>query len=146
MEVTKWLKPSTRVSRIGDSASVQAATRVNAEQVSKRTMCRRAGASVLRPRDLGRHKRGVSDRDGRSLWASQSFNLGTELLHERRDNACTESGFWLKKVAVRPANPIVRDRKLPIRSGHIKRDGDLTFDFILGERILQCIDDEFGND
>ena len=32
MEATKWLKPSVSVSRIGDSASVQAATRVNAEQ------------------------------------------------------------------------------------------------------------------
>src|SRR5215467_16311879 len=40
MEVTKWLKPSSSVSRIGDSASVQAATRVNAEQAPKRTMCR----------------------------------------------------------------------------------------------------------
>ena len=40
MEVTKWLKPSISVSQIGDSASVQAATRVNAEQTSKRTMCR----------------------------------------------------------------------------------------------------------
>src|SRR5438034_11724294 len=40
MEVTKWLKPSISVSRIGDSASVQAATRANAEQVSKRTMRR----------------------------------------------------------------------------------------------------------
>jgi hypothetical protein len=30
MEETKWLKPSISVSRIGDSASVQAATRVNA--------------------------------------------------------------------------------------------------------------------
>ena len=40
MEVTKWLKPSISVSRIGDSASVQAVTRVNAEQTSKRTMCR----------------------------------------------------------------------------------------------------------
>src|SRR6266403_3269359 len=40
MEVTKWLKPSISVSRIGDSASVQAATQVNAEQASKRTMCR----------------------------------------------------------------------------------------------------------
>ena len=39
MEVTKWLKPSISVSRIGDSASVQAATRVNAEQASKRTLC-----------------------------------------------------------------------------------------------------------
>jgi len=32
MEETKWLKPSVSVSRIGDSASVQAVTRVNAEQ------------------------------------------------------------------------------------------------------------------
>src|SRR5438034_1523321 len=41
MEVTTWLKPSISVSRrIGDSASVQAATRVNAEQASKRTMRR----------------------------------------------------------------------------------------------------------
>jgi len=38
MEVTKWLKPSDSVSRIGGSASVQAVTRVNAEQTSKRTM------------------------------------------------------------------------------------------------------------
>ncbi len=40
MEVTKWLKPSECASRIGDGASVQAATRVNAEQASKRTMRR----------------------------------------------------------------------------------------------------------
>jgi len=40
MEVTKWLKPSISVSQIGDSASVQAVTRVNAEQTSKRTMRR----------------------------------------------------------------------------------------------------------
>ena len=41
MEVTKWLKPSISVSRIGDSASVQAATRVNAEQASKCAVKRR---------------------------------------------------------------------------------------------------------
>ena len=40
MEATKWLKPLVSVSRIGDSASVQAVTRVNAEQASKRTMRR----------------------------------------------------------------------------------------------------------
>jgi len=33
-EVTKWLKPSDSESQIGDSASVQAVTRVNAEQDS----------------------------------------------------------------------------------------------------------------
>src|SRR6516165_4621131 len=40
MEETTCLKPSDSGSRIGDRASVQAATRVNAEQASKRTMCR----------------------------------------------------------------------------------------------------------
>jgi hypothetical protein len=40
MEVTKWLKPSDSESQIGDSASVQAVTRVNAEQASKRSMRR----------------------------------------------------------------------------------------------------------
>jgi hypothetical protein len=40
MEETKWLKPSVSVSRIGDSGSVQAVTRVNAEPASKRTMRR----------------------------------------------------------------------------------------------------------
>ena len=49
MEVTKWLKPSISVSRFGDRASVQAATRVNAEQASKRSMCR-----PTRPPNRGR--------------------------------------------------------------------------------------------
>jgi hypothetical protein len=41
MEETKWLEPSDwRVTIYGDSASVQAVTRVNAEQTSKRTMRR----------------------------------------------------------------------------------------------------------
>jgi hypothetical protein len=38
MEVTKCLKPSDNGHEFGDRASVQAATRVNAEQASKRTM------------------------------------------------------------------------------------------------------------
>ena len=49
MEVTKWLKPSGNGSHFGDSASVQAATRVNAEQASKRSMCR-----PTRPPNRGR--------------------------------------------------------------------------------------------
>jgi hypothetical protein len=44
MEVTKWLKPSISVLRIGDSASVQAATQVNVEQPRK-------GRCVGRPDD-----------------------------------------------------------------------------------------------
>ena len=40
MEVTKCLKPPDSGHEFGDCASVQAATRVNVEQTSKRTMCR----------------------------------------------------------------------------------------------------------
>jgi len=47
MEVTKWLKPSISVSRIGDNASVQAATRVKAEQASKRSMLSSKGGMLF---------------------------------------------------------------------------------------------------
>ena len=47
MEVTKCLKPlGSR--HVGDGASVRAATRVNAEQASKRTMCRSSRQRVRR--------------------------------------------------------------------------------------------------
>ena len=49
MEVTKCLKPSGKGHEFGDRASVQAATRVNAEQASKRSMCR-----PTRPPNRGR--------------------------------------------------------------------------------------------
>jgi hypothetical protein len=63
VEVTKRLKPSVkRVTKYGDGASVQAVTRVNAEQTSKRSMhrptrqpyrgrlIRRSGMSKAAPR------------------------------------------------------------------------------------------------
>jgi hypothetical protein len=65
MEVTKWLKPSISVSRIGDSASVQAATRVNAEQSSKRTM-RRSTRRLYR---------------GRLKWRGEMSEEYAQLLH-----------------------------------------------------------------
>ena len=88
----------------------------------------------------------MSDRHGRALGTGQGFNLGIELLRKRLDDAGAEPGFWLSKDAVRPANPIVGNRKFPIRSGHIVRDGDLTVDFFVGERVFQSIHDEFGHD
>ena len=88
----------------------------------------------------------MSDRYSRALWAGQGFNLGIELLRERFYDSRSEAGFWLSKHAVRLANPIVRDRNLPIRSFDIIRDDDLTFDIVGWERMLQSIHDEFGND
>ena len=64
MEETKWLKPSISVSRIGNSASVQAATRVNAEQASKRTM-RRTTRQPFRGRLI--RLDGMSETDAQSL-------------------------------------------------------------------------------
>ncbi|MDP8919826.1 MAG: transposase, partial [Pseudomonadota bacterium] len=68
MEVTRWLKPSISVSRIGDSASGQAATRVNAEQASKRMMCR-----------LTRHP-----YRGRLIWLGRMSEAYPPLLHRGR--------------------------------------------------------------
>ena len=49
MEVTKWLKPSNSGHDLVTAPSVQAATRVNAKQASKRSMCR-----PTRPPNRGR--------------------------------------------------------------------------------------------
>ena len=61
MEETKCLKPSDSGSRTGDRASVQAATRVNAEQAAKRTKdrlqhqrCRRHADPIPHARDAQR--------------------------------------------------------------------------------------------
>ena len=66
MEVTKWLKPSGNGSHFGDSASVQAATRVNAEQASKRSMCRPTRppnrGRLLRPGEMSEEFQSAPDR------------------------------------------------------------------------------------
>src|SRR5450830_1643651 len=89
---------------------------------------------------------GVSDRHGRSVGAAQSFNFGVELLCKRVDDAGAKPGFWLGKDADRISNSIVSDRKLPIRSRNIKRNGDLPVFFIFAKRVLYRIDDELRDD
>ena len=78
MEVTKRLKPSVkRVTKYGDSASVQAVTRVNAEQASKTTMAITAITAKTRKRPSGSknptdHDRTTSAffrRERPQLWA-----------------------------------------------------------------------------
>jgi hypothetical protein len=54
--------------------------------------------------------------------------------------------FWLRKDAVRPAGPVVSDRKLPIRSIDIIGDDYPPIDFIGGERMLQGIHHKLGGD
>src|SRR6266404_7873239 len=50
-------------------------------------------------------KSGMSDRHGRSLWAGQSFNVGTELLRERLDDARAEPRFLVEQRH-RPASQL----------------------------------------
>jgi hypothetical protein len=96
-----------------------------------------------RSRDSGlRQKRGVSDRHGRSFRAGHGFHLGTELLSERLDDTRAEAGFCLSKDAVRPAYPVVSDRKLPIHPCGIIPDGYPAIALVVGERMLQSIHDK----
>src|SRR5260370_11082352 len=84
MEVTKWLKPSDSASRIGDGASVQAVTRVNAEQASKRTMHRPTRLPYRgRLTRLGRIER---------KWYAQSLCRGSgDSMYTRKANATREA-------------------------------------------------------
>ena len=81
MEETKWLKPLISVSRIGDSASVRAATRVNAEQASKRTM-RRPTRQPFRGRLI--RLDGMSETDAQSLRRGSGDSMRAGCCQEAR--------------------------------------------------------------
>jgi hypothetical protein len=70
MEATKWLKPLVERVTLGDLASVQAVTRVNAEQTSK-TLMRRPTRPPLRGR-LARPGKRAKKAPGRfaGVWAT----------------------------------------------------------------------------
>ena len=103
MEVTKWLKPSISVSRIGDSASVQAATRVKAEQASKRTMCR-----PIRTWNRGRLTR-----------LGEKSEEYTQLLHRGSAAACTPG----KRTQHGKPQCVIRDDQPDAREGQAGRTG-----------------------
>src|ERR1700683_2202994 len=88
----------------------------------------------------------MSNRPGRAPTAGQSFDLSTELMRQRLDDTGAKSRLSWGKAPIRLANPIVRDRKLPIRSDHVICDGDLAFGLIVGESMLEGIHDEFSHD
>ena len=89
MKVTKWLKPSISVSRIGDSASVQAATQVNVEQASKMSMCR----STRRP-FRGRLTRlgEMSEEYARPLHRGSGAGMYTRKAHAIQEAATRDQG------------------------------------------------------
>jgi hypothetical protein len=82
MEVTKCLKPSDSVSRIGDSASVQAAMRVNTEQASKRTM-RRSTRQPFRGRLIRLNE--MSEGYVQTLRRGSGGGMYTRKAHETRE-------------------------------------------------------------
>src|SRR6476661_6827220 len=89
MEATKCLKPSGSGSRIGDRASVQAATRVNAEQASKRSMCR-----PTRPPNRGRLLRPgeMSEDYAQPLHRGSGGSMYTRKAHATREAPLRDQG------------------------------------------------------
>src|SRR5260221_244055 len=97
MEVTKWLKPLVSVSRIGNSASVQAVTRVNAEQSSKRTM-RRPTRQPFRGRliRLGEAERRVRPAAAPGEWRQH--------VHKESERNTGSPKAWSAMTNRKPAN------------------------------------------
>jgi hypothetical protein len=88
----------------------------------------------------------MRDGDHRPFWLTQSYDLSIELVRKRLDDAGAEPCFRLSKDPIRFADPIVTDRKLPIGSGCFIPNDDATFGFLVWERVLQSIHDEFSHD
>ena len=89
MEVTKCLKPPDSGHEYGDCASVQAATRVNAEQASKRSMCR-----LTRPPNRGRLLRpGETSEDyAQPLHRGTGGSMYTRKAHATREAPMRDQG------------------------------------------------------
>jgi hypothetical protein len=89
MEVTKCLKPPDSGHEFGDCASVQAATRVNAEQSSKRTMCR-----PIRPWNRGRLTRlgDTSEDYAQPLHRGSGGSMYTRKAHATREAPLRDQG------------------------------------------------------
>src|SRR5579872_2365231 len=91
-------------------------------------------------------KSGVGNQYRGTLGAAHHVYPGFELLGERVDDAGAQAGFCLRKDTDRCANPVVSNRKLPIRSSDRKSDGYLPIDSVVGEGVLERIQNEFGDD
>ncbi len=90
MEETKCLKPPDSGHEFGDCASVQAATRVNAEQSSKRTMCR-----PTRKWNRGRLTRMgeiLSEEYARLLHRGSGGSMYTRKAHATRETPTRDQG------------------------------------------------------
>ena len=88
----------------------------------------------------------MSDCDTRSVMVCDGFHNGIELLRQRFDNSRAEPGFWLGKNTVNLSDPIVVDRKLPVRSFDLKGDDDAGIGFFSWKCMLAGIHDEFRRD
>jgi hypothetical protein len=69
-------------------------------------------------------ERRAGDRHGRTLRATDSNNLRTELTRERADDAGSPPGLRLGKNAFGLANSVVDDDQLPIPAKHVIDDRD----------------------
>ena len=78
-----------------------------------------------------------------SLGAAHHVNPGLELLGERVDDAGAQARFCLRKDTNRCANPVIRNRKLTIRSSDGESDSYLTIGSVVGEGVLERIQNEF---
>jgi hypothetical protein len=90
-------------------------------------------------------KLGVSDRYGRSFCVGQGFHFRIELVRARLDDTRAQPSFCLRKDAIRSANAIVGDRKLPIQPCGIIPHDYLTITLVV-KCMLQRIHYKFCDD
>ena len=88
----------------------------------------------------------VRERHVHATRAADDFDLCIEVLRERLDEGCAEAALRRSGGDIRLSDPIVGHDKLPVQSGDLVADDDLTVLSVFGKSVFQSVDHELGDD
>ena len=78
--------------------------------------------------------------------AADDFDLCIEVLRERLDEGCAQAALGRSGGDIRLSDSVVGHDKLPARSVDLVADDDPTVLCVVGKRVFQSVDHEFGDD
>ena len=88
----------------------------------------------------------MRERHVHACLTAVDFDPCIEVLRERLDEGCSQAALRRRAYDIRLSDPIIRHRKLPIRSVDLVADDDPTVWPVFGKCVFQSVDHELGDD